>query len=374
MSLLPYSLSESIATHGWLKAWTLAKEHLQKQDAFKTGEDIAHPAIARALLMEPVTVEHKERGFITASFPAALAMDAIGHVGDHNYLRAVCDITQEIRQAFAYDFKSKESFSFPVTADQGMEVPGLGALWLVTWAHQPESIFQSRRKRGGSHTNLDWPNEYFIPAAGRDVRSPATKMAARTRLIEEAIRAYPLLRVNLGAKANHNPASAKGMEAIRARADFTSRFENALSLVLFHWRKEVQRDEGSQMQAIDRLTHRVIQSGCTVEKDDKWDFWTFVYGVKEDMNPSTRLTRAVNGVVFYLSPATRTREKWLEKIVTYLEAGGQLDPTDACHAERMARLGDRFPETLAVVRAHQAQRGFEEVAATKPARRVRPRS
>lgn len=346
MSLLPYDWSEEIAVHGWRKAWTTALAHLKDAGQFQNDGAWDHDAACRALLTEKVTVSHLTRGRLTVSFPAALALDAVKHIGVSAYLGAVADITDILEQVFRYDYANGAPRTFPVESDAGCPVPGLGALWLVTWAHQPEAIFQDRRRQGRSHTRLNWPNTYFEPAA---MEKPNRFTNAKLRLLSEAAQAYPWLLSNVGL---HQFGSQSQQ---RANVETKVRLDRALSLGLYHWRKPIEHyTQGTERVALDRWTHQAIQSGAlTNQGDEKWDFLSFVQGAGPDANPSTRLARVVDGLAFYrLSTSNPT---WCRLIDKYLAEGGRLNSQDPCHADRMRNLEARHAEVYAQLRRVQIE-------------------
>lgn len=360
MSLLPYDFSAAIATYGWSRAWTDAVKHLAESGAFHQGDTCDYRALQRALLTEPVTVQHKTRGPITAQVPMALALDLMANLGSASHLAALNTVSGAIEFAFGHDFQNKTHHTFPKDPNLAPEQSGLGALWWLTWAHQPEAIFKSRRRRGGSHTNLSWPNAYFLPAAGFSHRGD-TRLQAMERLVDEAIAAAPWLMDNWTA--------AQGSKNLFI---FRGQLNGALADGLAPWYKELKRDQARLVVPADRLIHRAIQSGFMAEQaEDKLDFWDWVYGNGPDQNPSTRLTRAVDGLAFYLSSATVQQQKWLEKVDQYLAEGGQLDSGAPGHAARMAHLEKRYPELHAKLRSHQLdalQRPAPETSSTAPKR------
>jgi hypothetical protein len=354
MSCLPYSLSESIATHGWSEAWRRAEKHLIAQEKEGKAEDfvVDTDALARRLCEEPVTVQHRTKGALTAALPAALALDVLSHHGDHHYMDALETITYRIKSAYRRGLRVEEDRRYPKEADQNMALPAMGALWLVTWAHQSDARFKDRRKHGGSHTNVKWPDDYFEDAVGI---TWLKRMPGRTRLMEEAMQAYPLLASNLGPKADYA---------------FRDELHSVLSLVIGHWRHEIKRGDEAKEKPLYELAHRVLQSGCmTHHKSSAW-VYDFIYGgFTEERTSSSRLTRAVDLLAFHSGDSKRI-EELKKEILENLEKGGQLAAQDDCHAERMRRLAEKHPDMLIHIRTHEAQVAMKD-AGSRPASTVR---
>lgn len=347
MPSLPYNLSAAITEHGWLKAWKEAREHLTRQG-------VESREAVRLLCQEPVTVQHRTQGPLTTTTLAALALDVISNHSDTKRMEALERITWEIKDAFRYNFTTQERYVHPTSADEGMALPGLGALWLVTWAHQPDKRFQSRRKHGNSYTNLTWPDQFFMDATGETY---VNRLKAQERLMDEAVAAMPLLRSNLDPQGT---------------ADFKLEFDSVLHRVHTNWAGALKSGEDKHEAGLFRLFHRTIQSGQMEDRGEtpsnsaRWMKYqhhvhNFIWGgIREKSTASDKLTRAIDAIVFYMSPSAIKGGNWIERTKKLLDEGGTLNKGDACAEERLARLAKKYPALLADIRTTSANAVTDE--------------